>query len=103
MEVRKTKAKKWNGRGRKPILHSSTEMKTSMNHVIGSVDKERGLGVIQLYMNDCDNGFSREVMIEMGMGEARMLIKMLGHLFTESGNPFRSHESVIYAQGKEFL
>lgn len=103
MEIRKTKAKKWNGKGRKPILHSSTEMKTSMNLVIGSVDKERGLGVIQLHMSDCVDGIEREVIIEMGMGEARMLIKMLGHLFTESGNPFRSQESVIYAQGFEFL
>lgn len=103
MEIRKTKAKKWNGQGRKPILHSSTEMKTSMNHVIGSVDKERGLGVIQLHMSDCVDGFEREVIIEMGMSEARMLIKMLGHLFTEAGNPFRSQESVIYAQGFEFL
>jgi len=103
MEIIKTKAKKWNGRGRKPILHSSTEMKTSMNHVIGMVDKERGLGVIQLHMNDCVDGVEREAIIEMGMAEARMLIKMLGHLFTESGNPFRSHESVIYAQGNDFL
>ena len=102
MEIRKTKAKKWNGQGRKPILHSSTEMKTSMNHVIGSVDKERGLGVIQLHMSDCVDGIEREVIIEMGMMEARMLIKMLGHLFTESGNPFRN-ESVIYAEGNDFL
>lgn len=103
MEIRKTKAKKWNGKGRKPILHSSTEMKTSMNLVIGSLFKERGLGVIQLTMSDCVDGIEREVIIEMGMSEARMLIKMLGHLFTESGNPFRSQESVIHAQGFEFL
>lgn len=102
MEIRKTKSKKWNGRGRKPILHSSTEMKTSMNHVIGSLVKDRGMGVIQLHMNDCVDGIEREVILEMGMNETRMLIKMLGHLFTESGNPFRN-ESVIYAQGKDFL
>jgi hypothetical protein len=101
MEIRKTKVKKWNGKSRKPILHSSTEMKTRMNLVIGSLQKERN--VIGLYMSDCVDGFEREAIIEMGMDEARMLIKMLGHLFTESGNPFRSQESVIYAQGFEFL
>lgn len=73
-----------------------------MNHVIGSVDKERGLGVIQLHMSDCVDGVEREAIIEMGMAEARMLINMLGHLFTESGNPFRN-ESVIYAEGNDFL
>jgi hypothetical protein len=101
MEIRKTKAKKWNGKGRKPILHSSTEMKTRMNLVIGSAHKERN--VIALYMSDCVDCIEREAIIEMGMDEARMLIKMLGHLFTESGNPFRNEESVIYAQGFEFL
>lgn len=103
MEIRKSVAKKWNGKGRKPILHSSTEMKTSMNYVIGSVNKDRGMGVISLHMNDCSNGINREVTLEMGMSEARMLINMLGYLFTESGNPFRSQESVIYAEGKSFL
>jgi hypothetical protein len=101
MEIRKTKSKKWNGKGRKPIMHSSTEMKTRMNLVIGSAHKERN--VIGLYMTDCVDGFEREAIIEMGMDEARMLIKMLGHLFNESGNPFRTQESVIYAQGFEFL
>lgn len=103
MEIRKTKVKKWNGKSRKPILHSSTEMKTRMNLVIGSVIKDRGMGVIELTMSDCVDGIEREVIMEMSMGEARMLIKMLGHLFTEAGNPFRSQESVIYAQGFEFL